>query len=153
MARLPISGFQLCGMLRKASGYGGPSSSDNDPVAYLTLLADEGRVRLPFDPDGVFWIPFRIPVFSDSQLSLERSQLLSQLSMRSEDTGLVVDSLRRGGDAVYFARLVPQHQFDVVTDWVDRVRPESAGVTINSVDEFILVLATFKSFVVPPGVG
>ena len=153
MARMPISGHQLCGMLRKASGYGGPSSSDNDPVAYITHLADEGRLRLPFDPVGAFWIPFRIPVFSDIELSVERSQLLSQLSMRSEDTGLVVDSLRHGGDAVYFAKLVENYQWSVVTDWIDRVRPESAGIVIKTVDEFIIILGTLKSFVVPPSVG
>lgn len=73
--------------------------------------------------------------------------------MRSEDTGLVVDSLRHGGDAVYFSRLLPLHRWDVVTEWVERVRPASAGIVIKSVDEFILVLATLKSFVVPPSVG
>lgn len=143
-----ISGHQLCGMLRKASGYGGPSSSDNDPIAYLNILCDERRLRLPFDTDCAFWIPRRLPIFSDIQRPLEKSLLLSQLSMRSEDTGLVVDSFRHGSDAVFFACLVPATRLDVVTSWVDRMNPRTAGITIQSIDEHILMLTTLKTFVV-----
>lgn len=143
-----VSGYQLCGMLRKASGYGGPLPAANDPVEFLGVLCDEGRLRLPFDAACAFWIPQRLPVFSEAQRSLERSLLLSQLGTRSEDTGLVVDSLRQGGDAVYFARLLPTFEWNEVTRWVDRVNPKTAGIHIQSIDEHILILATLKSFVV-----
>ena len=68
--------------------------------------------------------------------------------MRSEDTGLVVDSLRHGGDAVFFACLVPATRLDTVTGWVDRMNPRTAGITIQSIDEHILMLTTLKTFVV-----
>lgn len=147
-----INSYQLCSILRKASGYSGTESLHADPSVFLEAICNDGFVRLPFEPDGVFWVPERIPVFSDIQLKLERSRLLSQLSMRSEDTGLVVDSLRRGGDAVYFATLTKK--WSTVTAWVDKTNQVTAGLTVKAIDdEYVLVLATFRSFVVTHGVG
>lgn len=72
--------------------------------------------------------------------------------MRSEDTGLVIDSLRRGGDAVHFATLTKK--WGTVTAWVDKACSATAGITINSIDdEYVLVLATFRTFVVPAQIG
>lgn len=150
---LVVNRHQLCGMLRKASGYGGAVASDIDPVDFLTELCDQGNLRLPFEPEGVFWIPNRLPIFSEVQKSLTRSLLLSQLITRSEDTGLVVDSLRQGGDAIYFARLYSDMAMDNVVEWVERANPQTASVTIKSIDEHILVLATLKSFVATPEVA
>ena len=148
-----INGRQLCEMLRKAAGLKLPIPASNDPVELLVGLADEGALRLPFDVEDVFWVPYRLPVFNDINLPLHRSQLLSALSARSGDTGLVVDSLRLSSDALFFAVLVPNNRLDLVTEWCSRTRPEQVYLTLKSVDEFYLILATVKSFVVTLGEG
>ena len=144
-----ISGHQLCGMLRKVSGFGGPLVASADPVEMLRCLVEEGCLRLPFDVECVFWTPHRLPVFMDIRMPMHRSQLLSQLGARIEDTGLVVDSIRSAGEAIFLARLVEAHRRDQVTEWVNYARPDCTEIFIKSIDEFILILAAIKSFVVP----
>jgi hypothetical protein len=139
-----VTGYQLSEMVRKVSGCPIKPSSSQDPVEYLTIVCDEGFLRVPFDPGCTFWIPDRFPVLADVYKSANSSLLLQQLASRCDDTGLVVDSLLVGSDAVWVSCLMSSLQ--EAGRWVTWMNPKRASAIIRTFDENHLVLAPLIAF-------
>ncbi len=149
---MKASFYQLCEMLRTATGYphkAKPGATDSGVVEYLLEIWGSDRLRLPFDVDSVFVIPDRLPVLSDI-LRSTKSLIVNQLGMRREDTGLVVDSLRSGKDALFFAHLCAS--MEEVAGWVRIMNPRTAEATLKTIDdEHVLILTSVCSFVPTTG--
>jgi len=146
-----VYGYQLCEMIRKAAGYPEKAASGQDPVEYLTSICDAGFLRVPFDIGCTFWIPDRFPLFADLQRPANSSLLLNQLGSRCDDTGLVVDSLISGRDAVFFSSL--RSSLEEAARWVAWMNPKRASAIIRTYDEYQLILAPLSSFVVSASDG
>jgi len=139
-----VTGYQLSEMVRKVSGCPIKPLSGQDPVEYLTIVCDEGFLRVPFEPGCVFWIPDRFPVLADIHRSANSSLLLQQLASRCDDTGLVVDSLIAGSDAVCVSCLMSSLQ--EAGRWVTWMNPKHASIILRTFDENHAVLAPLKAF-------
>ena len=144
---MKTSDYQLCEMLRTATGHPHKANPHVEDLvrAYLTSICDMGNLKPPFEPESVFVIYERIPVLADFHSSPNKSLIVNQLSMRREDTGLVVDSLRSSKDALFFVRLLTLP--DEAMGWVARMNPRTAHMMLRPVDdEHFLMLANVCAF-------
>ncbi len=140
-----VNSYSLCQALRSVSGWPIQPKSGQEPLSFLEDIVNDGFIRLPCDFNDVFWIPDRVPIFSDIRKSWKSSILLRQLFDRNADTGLVVDALISGKDAVHLLHLT--EDLEEIGRWVRGMNPEHVSMTIRSIDETKLVVATLRSYV------
>jgi hypothetical protein len=143
-----FNAYAGCQALRSASGGLIPLQVNQEPIGYLEDLVNNGIVHLPCEFSDVFWIPDRVPIFVDVRKSWKSSILLRELSDRNADTGLVVDALISGKDAAHLLHLT--EDMDEVDRWVRGLNKEHLAITIRSIDETKLVIATLRSYVFDP---
>ncbi len=143
-----LNAYAGCQALRSASGYPVSPKANQEPIEFLEDLVNDGFVRLPCEFSDVFWIPDRVPIFVDIRKSWKSSILLRELCDRNADTGLVVDALISGKDAAHLLRLT--EDMDEVDRWVRGLNKEHLAITIRSIDETKLVIATLRSYVFDP---
>lgn len=119
-----------------------------NPLELLDDIVNEGLLRLPCDIHDVFLIPERVPIFSDIQRSPQSSILLRQLFDRYAETGLVVDALLSGKNALFLAYITDSD--DEVIRWVRGMNSGCVSLTLRSIDETNkLIVVSVASFIVP----
>lgn len=116
---------------------------------FLEALKDQvpkGNLNLPCDPDSLFLCPERIPIFQDLARP-RKSSLLNQLFDRSAETGVVVDSIFTGVNALFLARLMSSQE--ELLHWIRCMAWNHVELTVRPIDEENnLVLSPVKAFVV-----
>lgn len=142
---MKLNSYQLNQILRTTTGYPIQPKPGQEPNEFLLEIADMGLVRMPCEYHNLFWIPDRVPIFSDIRRSLKSSILLGQLFDRSADTGLVVDALIPGKNAAHLLHLTDS--LEECGRWVCGMNPEQVSITIKSIDETKLIVASLRSYV------
>jgi hypothetical protein len=142
---MKISEHEMIRQLERT--FGGKTFHEEVRPAFCELV-DMQNVKLPFDPDSVFWIRNRIPIFSDVLAGFKRSSLLLQLGQNVGGMHLVMDSVRQQKQALFFAMLYDAHRAPSISQWTECMNPAFADMTLKSVgDELILLLVAARSFV------
>ena len=146
-----ITDYQLCQMIGSLIGRSDLRMEEGDDLHRLLELVESDpaprQLRLPCDKYSLFLIRDRIPVFSDV-VHERRSLLVSQLMDRSDETGLVADSLLSGKTALYLAKL---GVMDDLTSWLYAMHPGKIRITTKPVSEGILMVTPLESFVFADG--
>lgn len=141
---MKITAYQLSEMIRKLAGQPKGSNEESDPVACLVQFCNEGSFRLPFNPEDVFWIEERLPVFSDIKHPAQ-SVILGYLNSNVGMTGLVVDAHLSGGEAIF---VVCWADLIKLSQWLPVMNEDHMGCVVQSALGGVLMLASLKSFVV-----
>ncbi len=123
-----------------------------DMVGYETIqdvwdmLYHGDRVHFPCSPERLFVVYERFPVLGDVRSGTRKSLLLRQLLDRSDETGVVVDSVRSGKDAMLLATLVKTGAD--VAGWINCMQETAIELTVIPIDnEDKVIIAPLSSFV------
>lgn len=138
---------QLRQSLKAMTGDPVSLSKRHDIPAVFAALVNSGNLNLPVDHSSLFVCPERFPLFADIQHP-RKSLLMNQLLDRPDETGVVVDSIYSGKDAVFVAHLLTE--LSDATAWIACMNCTQVDVTIKSMnEEYILIISKLKAFVTP----
>jgi hypothetical protein len=121
------------------------------PVEAIVELCSLGHLRLPFEPDSIYWVEDKLPVLAEVRKKPERSELLTQLGQMVGTPCLLVDSIENT-KGIYLACMT--QKWGTVASWVDSMSPERVWFQMQTVQfrgaweqPTVVILAKLASFV------